>query len=87
MGGLWGDLVSFILPLCYLDRSPVHTPVGPAKEEQAHVNAGTWEGNGAGGRGSACPSTPGQGPKLPLVHGLPVLHFFNKCNCNILGRL
>lgn len=67
--------MSFILPLCYLDRSPVHTPVGPAKEEQAHVNAGTWEGNGAGGRGSACPSTRARVPSCHLCTVFPFYTF------------
>lgn len=42
---------------------------------------------GAGGRGQAAVPTARWDTSLRLVHDLPLLHVFNKCNCNILGRL
>lgn len=52
------------------------------------VGAGVWGAQGCGLAGPA----PGPGrlkfaTLLRPMHSLPILHFFNKHNCNILGRL
>lgn len=97
---LGGEHLDFIL-LCAVWAGPSpHIPVEPTpprtawawQGEHAHLGTGVLAWAGVAGAASRAPAFPGAGkPRcatlLGLMHGLPILHFFNKRNCNILGRL